>query len=91
MGLNRAASTVRWRTALCGAVPTATTRAAAARAECNEPLRPADAAAVAGRAPERILTTHDAFSERPGCGRVYWDGSHAGRIRRFVDELLAAA
>ena len=60
-------------------------------AECNQRLRPADAAAIAGRAPERILMTHDAFSECPGCGRVYWEGTHAARIRRFVDELLAAA
>ena len=60
-------------------------------AECNQRLRPADAAAVADRVPERIRTTHDAFSECPGCGRVYWEGTHAARIRRFVDELLAAA
>jgi uncharacterized protein with PIN domain len=59
-------------------------------AECNEPLRPSDATAVAHRVPERILTTHDAFSECPGCGRVYWEGTHAERIRRFVDQLLTA-
>lgn len=60
-------------------------------ADCNRALRPADREAVAGRVPAGVWTRCDAFSECPGCGRVYWEGSHTERIRRFVDGLLGAA
>jgi uncharacterized protein with PIN domain len=58
-------------------------------AECNEPLEPADAARVSQRVPERVRQTHDSFSSCPRCARVYWAGSHAQRIERVVDSLLA--
>jgi uncharacterized protein with PIN domain len=57
--------------------------------ECNEPLRAAPKAAVAGRVPARILATQETFRECPACRRVYWEGSHAERMRRVVDAVLA--
>lgn len=59
--------------------------------ECNHPLREAPESEVAGRVPPHALAAHDRFLECPGCRRVYWEGSHAERIRRVVGEVLDAA
>lgn len=59
--------------------------------ECNELVRPVPATAVAGRVPERIAAEQEEFRECPRCGRVYWEGSHADRMRRTADRILAAA
>lgn len=56
---------------------------------CNVPLEPAAPEEVARRVPARVLERRDAFSACPTCGRIYWEGTHAQRIRRFVDALLA--
>jgi uncharacterized protein with PIN domain len=58
--------------------------------ECNERLSEASAADLTGRAPASILATHERLRECPGCGRVYWRGSHTRRIQGVVDRLLAA-
>jgi uncharacterized protein with PIN domain len=60
-------------------------------AECNHPLHRTDPALIRDRVPVRVWRTQDAFSTCPECERVYWEGSHARRIQRFVDELLARA
>jgi len=57
--------------------------------ECNHPLREARKADVSERVPPHALATQDRFHECPSCRRVYWEGSHARRIRRVVDELLS--
>jgi hypothetical protein len=57
--------------------------------ECNRPLRAAAKGDVAQRVPARVLRDHERFLECPGCGRVYWEGSHAERIRRRLAEVLA--
>jgi len=55
--------------------------------DCNTPLTPRTREEVRGRVPERVLTTHEVFSDCPGCGKVYWPGSHADamleRLRRL--------
>ena len=55
--------------------------------DCNTPLTPRTREEVRGRVPERVLATHEAFSDCPGCGKVYWPGSHADamleRLRRL--------
>jgi uncharacterized protein with PIN domain len=58
--------------------------------ECNRRTIAAAAADLGGRVPAGILATHEQFRECPGCGRVYWDGSHTRRIQRVVDQLLEA-
>jgi uncharacterized protein with PIN domain len=60
-------------------------------AECNRPLKGAARSDVAGRVPQRILAFHGDFRECPGCGRVYWEGSHTVRIRRFAEGVVRAA
>jgi uncharacterized protein with PIN domain len=58
--------------------------------ECNRVLTVAAVADLRGRAPARILATHEPLRECPGCRRVYWRGSHTRRIQRVVEQLLAA-
>jgi uncharacterized protein with PIN domain len=57
---------------------------------CNRELRAVAKADVSGRVPPRVLLGHEAFRECPACRRVYWEGSHTERIRRLVEEVLAA-
>lgn len=56
---------------------------------CNVSLLDSTKKAVRGRVPSRVLATEREFRECPACGRVYWAGSHAVRIRRVVDDLVA--
>jgi uncharacterized protein with PIN domain len=58
---------------------------------CNTALRSADKAAVLQRLPARAAELHDRFLECPGCGRVYWEGSHYRRMRQWIGELAGAA
>jgi uncharacterized protein with PIN domain len=54
---------------------------------CNEPLRPVSKAEVHKRVPPRIAARHEEFRECPACRRVYWEGSHYQRMRRWIEEL----
>ena len=58
--------------------------------ECNRALNRVTRAHVQGRVPPRALELHESFSECPACGRVYWEGSHAARIRTLVERLASA-
>jgi len=53
---------------------------------CNQPLLSRERAAVADRVPEYVWSHQEAFWGCPGCGRIYWAGSH----RRRIDEVIAA-
>jgi hypothetical protein len=57
---------------------------------CNTLLEPLDARAAATQVPARVLERHGEFRRCPGCGRVYWPGTHAERMRRVVERALAA-
>ena len=59
--------------------------------ECNRALAPLARDQAAGRVPPRVLELHESFAECPGCGRVYWEGSHAARIRGLVEGLRERA
>jgi uncharacterized protein with PIN domain len=54
---------------------------------CNQPLRPASKMEVRERIPEPVAAAHDEFRECPGCGRVYWQGSHYRRMLHWIEEL----
>ena len=58
---------------------------------CNEPLRETSKAEVGGRVPQGILAWCNEFRECAGCGRVYWEGSHSRRMRRWIEQLAATA
>lgn len=55
---------------------------------CNEPLRAVGPDRVRDRAPRGVLERHHRFLECPACERVYWEGSHAERMRRVVESVF---
>lgn len=55
---------------------------------CNRPLEPVEKNEVKGRVPEYVLRTQEEFLECPGCGRVYWGGTHR---ERMLEEISALA
>lgn len=54
---------------------------------CNTPLRDRHAADVADRVPPRARATFREFRGCPGCGRVYWKGSHYRRLEALVARI----
>lgn len=59
--------------------------------ECNALLREASSEEVMEYVPESVRRRHEGFRSCPGCGRVYWEGTHHRRLSRFVDEVRQAA
>ena len=68
----------------------ASIRALTRCSECNRALERVARSALSGRVPPLVFERHDTFSECPDCGRVYWEGTHAARVRAVVAGLLAA-
>lgn len=58
---------------------------------CNHELEPASRDEVWDRIPPFIYLTCETYSQCPHCGRVYWEGTHAPRIRAQLDRLREAA
>ncbi len=54
---------------------------------CNAVLEPATADEVRDRVPPRIADEQDEFWSCPGCGKVYWPGTHVRRIEETLDGL----
>jgi uncharacterized protein with PIN domain len=52
---------------------------------CNVPVVEIPKAEAAGRVPNEILDSRTEFHECPECRRVYWEGSHLGRIIRRLE------
>ena len=52
---------------------------------CNTPLVSADADAVSGQLPPRTRTQFEQFHRCPGCGRIYWRGSHYIRLVQLIE------
>jgi uncharacterized protein with PIN domain len=50
-------------------------------AVCNTVLESTAPAEIADRVPPYVLKTQTAFCRCPGCGRVYWPGSHLQAMR----------
>ncbi|MGQ9502815.1 MAG: Mut7-C RNAse domain-containing protein [Anaerolineae bacterium] len=50
-------------------------------AECNTPLQIVSPDEVVNYVPVYIHRTHKHFRRCPGCGRIYWPGSHWEHIR----------
>jgi uncharacterized protein len=60
--------------------------------ECNALLRPWEeppSAEPATAAPAAVRARGVAVASCPECGRYYWEGSHAERIRRVIAEAAA--
>ena len=56
---------------------------------CNAELESVSREQIAEGVPPRVLREHDRFKRCPGCGRIYWEGSHANRIRDAIRRTLA--
>lgn len=54
---------------------------------CNEPLVPASRDDVWDRVPPFVYLTNESYARCPGCERVYWEGTHAPRIRKELARL----
>ena len=55
--------------------------------ECNAELEPRDAENVADRVPPFVRRTQTNYSECPGCGRIYWAGTHWQHMREVFAAL----
>jgi uncharacterized protein len=58
---------------------------------CNGSLVAVGKNDVATKVPERAWLNHDDFVQCAECHRIYWRGTHFERLRRFLDEVEAAA
>jgi uncharacterized protein with PIN domain len=56
---------------------------------CNALLQAVAKEEVRGRVPPGVWEGRDEFRKCPGCGRVYWNGSHYRRMQRWIEELAA--
>jgi len=55
--------------------------------ECNVMLEGVGKEAVLERLPPKVREAYDRFKRCPGCGRVYWEGSHFERMKGVIDRL----
>lgn len=55
---------------------------------CNGKLEHLPEASVRQRLPASVRGRFTAVSRCPGCGRLYWPGSHHARLAALVDELV---
>jgi uncharacterized protein with PIN domain len=58
-------------------------------AVCNVALKEISAQKAACRVPRHVIETQDVFRECPGCGRVYWRGSHVDSMGELLGDLLS--
>ena len=56
-------------------------------AVCNAVLEHLSPAEVADRVPPYVLSTQTEFRYCPGCGRVYWPGSHLRAMRSQMEKF----
>lgn len=54
---------------------------------CNEVLAPLSREAARARVPAYVARAHDRFRLCPGCGRVYWRGSHWQQMEERLASL----
>jgi uncharacterized protein with PIN domain len=57
---------------------------------CNLPLTSMEASQARARVPPWVARTHDEYRVCPGCGRIYWRGTHAERMRRRLEGMLGS-
>ncbi len=55
--------------------------------ECNSPLEARDREAVRPLIPPYVYRTQREFAQCPGCGRIYWQGTHWQRMRGELEAL----
>ena len=58
-------------------------------AVCNSVLTTVSPVQVADRVPPYVLRTQDEFRRCPGCGRVYWPGTHFHAMRALMKDFTS--
>jgi hypothetical protein len=59
--------------------------------ECNLEVVPVLPSDVEGLVPEYVLHTAFRFSRCPGCGKVFWPGTHVDRSEAFLGKVFKKA
>lgn len=54
---------------------------------CNAVLVPIAKADLQKKVPEHVFTEQEHFRHCPGCGKIYWQGSHWGNIKEVIAKL----
>jgi uncharacterized protein len=53
---------------------------------CNALLEDTSRESVLDRLPDKVRELHHRFKRCPGCGRIYWEGTHYERMQRVLEE-----
>ncbi len=56
--------------------------------ECNGVLAGVSREEIENLLPERTKAYYTVFRQCPGCGRIYWEGSHYMRMKKFLGNIL---
>src|SRR3989338_938657 len=54
---------------------------------CNEPLANIEKEKVKTQVPEYVFKTQSDFVRCPVCKRIYWQGSHWGKVAKTLEEI----
>ncbi len=52
---------------------------------CNTALEDIEKEKVQGIAPEYVYKTQEHFMKCPACNKIYWHGSHWGRVKEVIE------
>jgi len=55
--------------------------------ECNVPLSCVKKNDIKEKVPEHVYNTQETFKECPGCGKVFWRGTHWSNVDKKVEEM----
>jgi uncharacterized protein with PIN domain len=55
---------------------------------CNQPLSPLAREETLGLVPDYVRETAEGFTRCPGCGKVFWPGSHGQRAEALLASIL---
>jgi uncharacterized protein len=55
---------------------------------CNQPLAEIDPEEARAKVPPWVARTQQEFRVCPECGRIYWPGTHASRMRERLEEMV---
>ena len=54
---------------------------------CNTELKAADKQSIKGKVPEYVFKTQDKFFSCASCQRVYWQGTHWGKVASIIKKI----
>lgn len=55
---------------------------------CNSMIEEISREEARGEVPPFVSRNAEAFYRCPGCGKIYWPGSHVSRMKQLLDELF---